>query len=145
MRHGLRALAFWALLAPFLLLSLLPSSAMPARAADGTLTMVLCTGDGPVEMAMDLATGQPVKPQPAKPPPEGKADHCDWASGQFTADLTAAPSAVLALTLVSPRPQRPHRPHFWRMPLPPACHPRQDHPRRLTFPAIETSDSRIIR
>lgn len=110
MHHGLRALAFWALLAPFLLLSLLPSSAMPARAADGTLTMVLCTGDGPIEMMMDLATGQPVKPQPAKPPPEGKTDHCDWASGQFTADLTAAPSAALALTLVSPPAAAPAPP-----------------------------------
>lgn len=69
----------WVLLAPFLLLSLIHPSVMPARAADGTLTMVLCSVDGPGEVTIDLATGLPVEKAPSDHP-----DHCDWACGQMT-------------------------------------------------------------
>jgi hypothetical protein len=104
MRHGLRAFAVWAMLAPFLLLSLLPSAAMPAIAPDGSLTMVLCTPDGPVEMVMDLATGQPIEKQH----PEGKSDRCDWASSLVTDDLSPAlptlPARSLTATPLAPPP-----------------------------------------
>lgn len=98
MRQGLRAVLVWALLAPFLFMSLLPAAAMPARAADGTLTMVLCTEDGPVEMVLDLATGQP-----AEKAPQGKTGHCDWSCGLFAADLAPAPQAALAVVLAATR------------------------------------------
>ena len=88
----------WALLAPSLFMSLLPAAAMPARAADGTLTMVLCTEDGPVEMVLDLATGQP-----AEKAPQGKTGHCDWSCGLFAADLAPAPQAALAVVLAATR------------------------------------------
>jgi hypothetical protein len=57
------------LVLPFVVLSLLPAGLMPARAADGTVMMVLCVGDRTVEVAVDL---------------DGGADHgigqtCDWA------------------------------------------------------------------
>lgn len=98
MRQGLRAALVRVLLAPFLLLSLLPAAAMPARTAEGTLTMVLCTDGGPVEMVLDLATGQP-----AGKAPQGKTGHCDWSCGQFAADLTPASPAVLAAVLHTTR------------------------------------------
>jgi hypothetical protein len=96
-RQTMRAICLWVLCAPFFLLSLLPSAAMPALAADGTLTMVLCTTDGPVEMVMDLATGQPVEKQH----PEGKTDRCDWASSLFTADLSPALPGLAAMRLTA--------------------------------------------
>ncbi|PTE15541.1 hypothetical protein [Pseudogemmobacter blasticus] len=67
----------WVLLVPFLLMSLISPAVMPARADDGTLTLVLCTGDGPVEMTIDLATGAP-----AKKAPDGSPDRCAWACAQ---------------------------------------------------------------
>ena len=58
-----------AMLVPFLALCLLSPGAMLERDATGTLTMVLCTGDGPVEMTVDLGTGAPKSKQ-----------RCDWAA-----------------------------------------------------------------
>ena len=55
--HGLRCVAATLMLMPFLALCLLSPAAMLERNASGLLVMVLCTGDGAVEMAVDLGTG----------------------------------------------------------------------------------------
>ncbi len=87
-RLSFRTIGLWALLAPFLLLSLISPAVMPVRDADGTLTLVLCSGDGPVEMVIDLATGEPVdRPQP------GAQDRCDWACGQMEVIALLRPEA----------------------------------------------------
>jgi hypothetical protein len=81
----------WLLLAPFLLTTLLAPGVMPHRADDGSLTVVLCSDGGPVEVRIDLATGQPL---PADQHPDDK--RCDWHMARDGAALAAAP---LALTL----------------------------------------------
>lgn len=68
--------ARWALLLPFVLMALLAPGVMPQRAADGQMMLVLCTPEGPAEMVIDLATGQPV---PFDAPEDGR---CDWAMAQ---------------------------------------------------------------
>lgn len=88
-----RNVAGWVLLLPFLLLSLISPAVMPARAADGTMLLVLCTGDGPVEMLVDLATGQPVERAPDHG--DDKTDHCAWACGQMAVAELAAPVLIL--------------------------------------------------
>jgi hypothetical protein len=72
---------------PFVVLSLLPAGLMPARAADGTMVIVLCTGDGPVEMTVDLDDHD----HPAM------SQMCDWAVHGAVAlmpDLIALPRPV---------------------------------------------------
>ncbi len=102
-RRSLTAQAFlWVLLAPFLLLSLIHPSVMPARAADGTLTMVLCSVDGPDEVTIDLATGEVVD----KAPSDG-SDHCDWACGQMAGVVVTRPEApprAIRVTRMAPPP-----------------------------------------
>ncbi|MEZ5799053.1 MAG: hypothetical protein R3D63_17195 [Paracoccaceae bacterium] len=78
-RRNLRTFWLWVLLAPFLLLSLLSPAVMPARAADGTLTLVLCTDGEVTELVIDLATGKPVEKAPAD-----SRDRCDWAAGHWS-------------------------------------------------------------
>lgn len=93
----------WVFLAPFLLVSLIHPSVMPARAADGTLTMVLCSVDGPAEVTIDLATGEPVEKAPSDSP-----DHCDWACGQMTGACLSRPALApraSAVTRAEPPPQ----------------------------------------
>lgn len=48
------------LLVPFLLTLLIPSSFMPVQRADGSVSIVICTSNGPLEIRIDPATGQPV-------------------------------------------------------------------------------------
>lgn len=59
-RHSLQGLRNWLLLVPFLLSTLLAPGVMPYQAADGSFAVVLCTGDGPVTVHIDLATGAPI-------------------------------------------------------------------------------------
>jgi hypothetical protein len=65
--HLLHRIAWLAMLLPFLALSLVPSGLMPGRAADGTLTLVLCTADGPREVSVDLGGGAPDQAQTGCP------------------------------------------------------------------------------
>ena len=95
LRPYLRAIAFWVLFAPFLMLSALSSSVMPVRNADGTMTLVLCTDGDVKEMTIDLATGEPVEKDPSD-----RSDRCDWACSQWAvADLAhpEGPAAPLHL------------------------------------------------
>ncbi len=88
----LRGFALWAALGPFLLLSLISPGVMPARGADGAVTLVLCTPEGIVEIAVDPQTLQPLDDGadgPARHPDPGAGDHCPWAGLQPPIDLTA--------------------------------------------------------
>jgi hypothetical protein len=89
MRHlrHLRRFAGGAMLLPFLALCLLSPSAMLGRDSSGTLTMVLCTGDGPVEIAIAPGTGTPQTKQ-----------RCDWATAHSSV-LENAPFALPTGTL----------------------------------------------
>ena len=94
---GLRRLCLWVLLAPFVLLSLLSPGVMPARAADGTLVLVLCSDGGTSEMVIDLATGQPVEQTDT-----GRSDRCDWACGQMALADLALPIPPAPVRLARP-------------------------------------------
>ncbi|RGP38331.1 hypothetical protein [Pseudotabrizicola alkalilacus] len=78
-----------ALVLPFLLLSLIAPGYMPVRDADGTLRMVICAEGGPVEVVLDLNTGEPVQPAP-------EDNRCDWAQ-----------MAVAHLVVAQPLPRPP--------------------------------------
>lgn len=89
---ALRRLVAALVLVPVLLAALIPAGLMPVRAADGALTLVLCTPEGPVTLAVDPATGEPVQAAP---------DRCAWAMAHAAAALpdplpviTPAPRAV---------------------------------------------------
>lgn len=100
----LRGLVLAAMVVVLALGSLLPRGAMPYRAADGSLVLVLCTGDGPVEMLLDTATGD------TRPVPKDTGHGpCDWACAQPV--LAEAPALSLpdplwqvAATLQAPAP-----------------------------------------
>lgn len=83
----IRGIGF-ALVLPFLLLSLIAPGYMPVRDADGTLRMVICANGGPVEVVMDLGTGEPVQSAP-------EDNRCDWAQMAL---------AELAVAVPLPRP-----------------------------------------
>lgn len=57
--HRLPALR-WVLLAPFLLSLLMSPATMLSPSADGGVAVVICTGDGPLHLVIDPATGEPV-------------------------------------------------------------------------------------
>jgi hypothetical protein len=101
-RDWLRGLGLWVLLAPFLMLSLLSPGVMPARAADGTMTLVLCADGATSELVIDLATGQPVETAPA--------ERCDWACGMCALGLAGSPAplppVILTQTRLDPPPAR---------------------------------------
>ena len=84
--HGLRRVAATLMLMPFLALCFISPAAMLERGASGSLVMVLCTGDGTVEMAVDLGTGAPQTKQ-----------RCDWAAAH-AAVLNVAPFALPSAT-----------------------------------------------
>jgi hypothetical protein len=73
-----RTLRLWAcvLLLPFMMLTLLPAQVMPTRGSDGMMTLVLCTGDGPMEVTVDSGQSAPKVSQ-----------KCQWAAHANTALL----------------------------------------------------------
>lgn len=71
------------MLLPFVALSLVSAQLMPGRAADGTLTLVRCTGEGEQTLVIDAATGEPVA---------AEADRCAWATAQVAAALPDVPA-----------------------------------------------------
>ena len=74
----------WLLLVPFLLLAMLPGGVMPRVSAQG-IVLVLCTGDGMLELRVDPRTGEPVQDS------EAQDRHCPWAQMRVTDALIAAP------------------------------------------------------
>lgn len=53
---------------------ILPNGVMPHLGKDGTIELVLCTGDGPVTMLLDADTGQAEH----KAPTDTAKPACDW-------------------------------------------------------------------
>ncbi|WP_199257517.1 DUF2946 family protein [Paracoccus binzhouensis] len=89
-----RRLIGWLAVLPFLLLSLIVPGTMLARDAQGGVTVVLCAGDGVVEMIM-AADGSL---SPVGKAPHGDHRPCDWAPhGQplLGTDIAAAPAPLL--------------------------------------------------
>jgi hypothetical protein len=80
-------LAVWAMLIPFAISSLIGSAVMPARGADGTLTLVICSGGGMVEITVDALTMEPVPDSPDDQRPASSDDHCAWAASHVAFDL----------------------------------------------------------
>ncbi|SIP86289.1 hypothetical protein SAMN05421641_10110 [Paracoccus thiocyanatus] len=64
----------WLAVLPFLLFSAILPGTMVARDAQGTISVVLCSGDGPVQMAV-AADGSLV---PADETPHDGPHACDW-------------------------------------------------------------------
>lgn len=65
---------------PFAAWSLLAKGVMPALSPNGVVMLVICTGDGMVEMAFDAVTMQPVTDQRTHDGPAKSADPCAWAA-----------------------------------------------------------------
>ncbi len=93
-QHFIFRFAFWVLLAPLLLASSIPAGVMPAMSATGMPTIVICTGDGLVEIAIDPLTGAPLEEDDSDP---GNADQCDWGSSRAT-DGVSPPTSIVART-----------------------------------------------
>lgn len=72
---SLRRLCCWLAGLPFLLFSLILPGTMIARDAQGSVTVVLCSGEGPVQMVV-AADGSLV---PADEAPHADPHACDWA------------------------------------------------------------------
>lgn len=91
-RHRLRQMAMWAVLAPFLILSGIAPQVVPARAADGVMTMVLCGSHGPEQVLIDLTTGELVDQGTGQPD-----ERCAWACARGVVADTAQPCAPMFL------------------------------------------------
>ncbi|WP_255435555.1 hypothetical protein [Paracoccus sp. S1E-3] len=96
LRRQMRMLALWAMMLPFLGVSLIANGVMPSRGADGYVTFVICTGTGMVEMAFDPVTMEPVETGGLADMPsdddETAAKACAWSGMQAAFDL---PHSVL--------------------------------------------------
>jgi len=79
-----------AVVLPLLALGLFPAGIMPGQDHAGRIALVLCSGDGPMLMVLDPATGTFQKAPPSAP----KAA-CDWAMAQ--AHGTTTPVLTLPL------------------------------------------------
>jgi hypothetical protein len=97
-----RQLAIWALLTPFLILSLLSPSVMPMHIAGSGVVLTLCSGDGPVELRIDPETGEPAEKSPAD-----THEGCAWANARIVvADLAqpALPPIFTRIARTDPAP-----------------------------------------
>jgi hypothetical protein len=77
---AMRGLSRWislVLMLPLLLALALPQGVMPAQAQGGQIVMVLCSGEGPMQMLYDPQTGDLNELPPAQ-----KSSGCDWAMAQ---------------------------------------------------------------
>ncbi|RJE89318.1 hypothetical protein D3P04_01370 [Paracoccus onubensis] len=85
--HGVQSgkVILWAVTALVFLLSATTNGLMPLRGSEGVV-MVICSGEGPLELHIDPQTGEPADD---KTPDRHKP--CDWASFNFTADVPGAP------------------------------------------------------
>lgn len=103
-----RRLAGWLAVLPFLLFSLVLPGTMLARDAAGGITVVLCSGDAPVEVVM-RADGSLV---PVTKTPHDARHLCDWTPhGQPLmpgAALGAMPPPALMPRLLRPLEPRAH-------------------------------------
>lgn len=104
-QHGLRQVVLGALLAPFLLFSLIAAQVMPSRTLEGALVMVLCTSAGLQQVAIDPVSGEPVETDhPATAGP------CIWSCA--TAEVTLPAPQGLPLVESRALPLCPSPPPF---------------------------------
>lgn len=87
------------MLLPFALSSGLAAGLMPARGADGSIILVICTADGMVETAFDPVTMMPVDDGNQDEPAQ---DPCAWAHAHASATLV--PLTALAPHTLAPQP-----------------------------------------
>lgn len=88
----LRLIALWAMILPFAAASLIAKGVMPAVSPAGVIMLVICTGDGMVEMAVDAVTMEPLADPGKDGPPAPDAGSCAWAAAHAAfviADLFA--------------------------------------------------------
>ncbi|WP_143540940.1 hypothetical protein [Rhodovulum sulfidophilum] len=94
------------MLLPFALASLVAQGVMPAKAGDGTVSLIICTGDSFVEMAFDPVTMEPVSENKRRDERGNAPSHCAWAAAH---PVCAEPAAMemkapvsQTLTVLSP-------------------------------------------
>lgn len=113
-RPGLTRLASLLLVGPFLLLSLVAPGYMPVQTADGGITLVICSGAGPVTVTINPETGEPVAHDgPQDGPQDGR---CAWAqmalAGAGPQPPQPAPPLTLAWAIIPAAPDDLWRPAF---------------------------------
>ncbi|KGJ11011.1 hypothetical protein EQ718_25825 (plasmid) [Paracoccus versutus] len=119
---ALRRLCCWLAVLPFLLFSLIQPGTMFVRDAQGSVAVVLCSGEGPVQMAV-AADGSLV---PADEMPHGDPHACDWAPhGQpaLQGVVADAPQPMAAAARLALWPAPPAPPHASALPEPSARGP----------------------
>ncbi|MDF3854117.1 DUF2946 family protein [Paracoccus sp. P2] len=112
----------WLAVLPFLLFSLIQPGTMIARDAQGAVAIVLCSGEGPVQMAV-AADGSLV---PADEIPHGDPHACAWAPhGQplLQGAVADAPQPLAAAARLALWPAPPAPPHASALPEPSARGP----------------------
>jgi len=92
----LQAIATLLMVLPFVFASLIPSGIMPVNNAENGLVMLICTGEGPVEMVLgedgeltqvDTSGGMP-----------SEADTCVWAINFHSVGLTCTSTLPVSIT-----------------------------------------------
>ena len=76
----LRLIALWAMILPFAATSLIAKGVMPTVSSGGVIMLVICTGDGMVEMAVDAVTMEPVTDTGKGNSPAPQTGPCAWAA-----------------------------------------------------------------
>ena len=99
--HLLRTVLAWVSILPFVLMSLIGAAVMPVRSADGTLTMVICSGDILIETAVDPATMEPVSDEGRNNDSAPEQGVCDWAAAQSAYTLVAQSVFSFALQKIT--------------------------------------------
>lgn len=90
----MRVAALWAGLLLILLSSLIAPGTMPARAGNGAVVLVICSGDGVAEMAFDPVTMEPVSDREDGGKDKTRPGYCPWAASQSVVDFV--PPTVVA-------------------------------------------------
>ncbi len=103
---NLRLIAAWVLLFPFFGVSLVANGIMPMKASNGAIMLVICTGEGMVEMAFDPVTMAPAPEADDGTGGPSETSSCDWAASHPVFDLTTGTmlqSKDLYLKTTAPR------------------------------------------
>ncbi|WP_112310443.1 hypothetical protein [Pseudogemmobacter bohemicus] len=84
----LRVIAFWAMLLPFSATALIGKGVMPVIGSNGIIMLVICTGQGMIEMPVDAVTMEPVATADGgSRTPAASPDQCTWAMAHPGLDL----------------------------------------------------------
>lgn len=97
----MRVASLWAGLLLVLLSSLVAPGTMPTRAEDGTLVLVLCTGDGVTATPFDPLTMEPVSNREGEGEEEPHPGYCPWAASQAWGGSVPVTSVVVPLLLLA--------------------------------------------